>query len=365
MSTRVPLAGEPDERPLAPREELERVAFLLERAQSATPRVKAFRTAAAVVGGLADDEVRRLADEGGLTGLAGIGPRTAEVVTESVRGEVSGYRAALEAQVGPLVADGHALRAALRGDLHSHTLASDGGSSIETMARTAAALGHDYLVVTDHSPRLTVANGLSPERLLAQLDEIEQVQERLDADGVPLRVLSGIEVDILDDGSLDQTDELLARLDVVVASVHSKLRMDADAMTRRMLRAVQDPHVDVLGHCTGRLLGGRAGDSPGASRGRGGRPQSEFDAERVFAACAAAGTAVEVNARPERLDPPTDLLALAADAGCLFAVDSDAHAPGQLDWQQLGCARVEHAGIDADRVVDTWDLDRLLAWTRG
>jgi putative hydrolase len=282
-----------------------------------------------------------------------------------VAGGVSGYRAALEAQVGPLVTQGLDLRAALRGDLHSHTLASDGGSSIETMARTAAALGHDYLVITDHSPRLTVANGLSPERLRAQLDEIAEVQQRLDGDGLTLRVLSGIEVDILDDGRLDQTDELLDRLDVVVASVHSRLRMDADAMTRRMLRAVQDPRVDVLGHCTGRLLGGRAADSPGASRGRGGRPESQFDAERVFAACAEHGTAVEVNARPERLDPPTDLLALAAEAGCVFSIDSDAHAPGQLDWQQLGCARVERAGIAAERVVNTWDVDRLLAWAAG
>ncbi|MFC5381045.1 PHP domain-containing protein [Aquipuribacter nitratireducens] len=356
-------AGEPDDRPLPPTAELERVAFLLERAQAATPRVKAFRGAAARLDALGEAEVRARVADGTLTELPGIGASTAGVVADAAAGRVSEYRARLEAQVAPLVRDGHALRAALQGDLHSHTLASDGGSSIETMARTAAALGHRYLAVTDHSPRLTVANGLSAERLLAQLDEITEVQERLDADGVDLRVLSGIEVDVLDDGALDQDDDLLDRLDVVVASVHSKLRMPRDAMTRRMLRAVADPRVDVLGHCTGRLLAGRAADSPGAGRGRGGRPQSEFDAEAVFAACADHGTAVEVNARPERLDPPTDLLALARDAGCLFSIDSDAHAPGQLDWQQLGCARVEHAGIDADRVLTTWDVDRLLAWT--
>jgi putative hydrolase len=362
---RAPSAGEPDDRPLPPVAELERVAFLLERAQAATPRVKAFRNAAAVLVDLGEAEVRARAADGSLTELPGIGASTAGVVADACEGRVSDYRARLEAQVGPLVAGGGALRAALRGDLHSHTLASDGGSSVETMARTAAALGHRYLAVTDHSPRLTVANGLSPARLRAQLEELAEVQERLDADGVGLRLLSGIEVDVLDDGSLDQTEELLGELDVVVASVHSKLRMSRDAMTRRMLRAVADPHVDVLGHCTGRLLGGRAADSPGAGRGRGGRPESEFDAEAVFAACAEHGTAVEVNARPERLDPPTDLLALAADAGCVFSIDSDAHAPGQLDWQQLGCARVEHAGIDADRVVNTWDVDRLLAWTRA
>ena len=233
------------------------------------------------------------------------------------------------------------------------------------MARTAAALGHRYLAVTDHSPRLKVANGLSVERLLAQLELVEQVQADLDADGLDLRVLTGIEVDVLDDGSLDQDRDLLARLDVVVASVHSKLRMDAAAMTRRMVTAASDPLVDVLGHCTGRLLGGRSPDSPGASRGSKERPPSEFDAGAVFAACAEHGTAVEVNARPERLDPPMDLLALADAAGCVFSVDSDAHAPGQLDWQVLGCERVERAGIAAERVIDTWDVDRLLERTHA
>ncbi|MFC3687147.1 PHP domain-containing protein [Aquipuribacter hungaricus] len=346
--------------------ELDRIAFLLERAAAATPRVAAFRKAAAVVVRTGPDEVAARTGEGTLKELPGIGDRTAGVITEVVEGGgPSGYRADLEALVAPLVAGGADLRALLQGDLHSHTDASDGGSDLATMARTAASLGHRYLAVTDHSPRLTVANGLSPARLRAQLDLVAQVQAELDADGVDLRVLTGIEVDILDDGSLDQEPELLDRLDVVVASAHSKLRMEPAAMTRRLVAAVQDPRTDILGHCTGRLLGGRNPDSPGASRGSKERPQSTFDAAAVFAAAAEAGTAVEVNARPERLDPPMDLLAVVDEAGCVVSIDSDAHAPGQLDWLELGCARVEKAGIDADRVVTTWDVERLLAWTRA
>jgi putative hydrolase len=245
------------------------------------------------------------------------------------------------------VAEGAAaLRAALRGDCHAHSTWSDGGSPIGEMAEAARDLGHDYLALTDHSPRLTVANGLSPERLLAQLDEIAELNEQM----APFRILTGIEVDILEDGSLDQTGELLGRLDVVVASVHSKLRMPAREMTRRILAAVANPHTDILGHCTGRMVAGR------------GRPESEFDPVAVFAACAANGVAVEVNSRPERQDPPKRLLRLAVEAECVFAIDTDAHAPGQLDWLLDGCERAFACGVTPDRVVNTGDADSLLAW---
>src|SRR5262249_25441604 len=156
----------------------------------------------------------------------------------------------------------------------------------------------------------------------------------------PFRILTGLEVDILDDGSLDMEDEVLGRLDLVVASVHSKLRMPKPAMTDRMVAALANPHSDVLGHCTGRLIVGR------------GRPESTFDHEVVLAACARFDKAIEVNCRPERLDPPRRLLALIADVGCKIAVDSDAHAVGQLEWQPYGCARVAEAGIDVDRIVN-------------
>jgi putative hydrolase len=282
------------------------------------------------------------------------------VIVAAVEGRTPDRLAKLEKEVGgPLVDGGDDLRAALRGDLHSHSDWSDGGSPIEEMAFTAIELGHEYLVLTDHSPRLTVANGLSVSRLKRQLEVVDAVNEHLDGLGdraqPRFRLLKGIEVDILDDGSLDQTEEMLGQLDLRVASVHSKLRMDKDAMTRRMTAAVANPFTNVLGHCTGRLVTGN----------RGLRPSSEFDARKVFEACAEHDVAVEINSRPERRDPPTKLLQLAIDIGCLFSIDSDAHAPGQLDFQVYGCARAEELGLDADRIVNTWPTDRLLTWASG
>jgi putative hydrolase len=214
--------------------------------------------------------------------------------------------------------------------------------------QAARDLGHEYVALTDHSPRLKVASGLSPERLRSQLEIVRGLNEEM----APFRILTGIEVDINEDGSLDQEPELLAELDVVVASVHSKLRMPRREMTRRMLAAIANPHTDVLGHCTGRLLTGR------------GRPESEFDAEAVFEACREHGVAVEINSRPERLDPPKRLLAQALEAGCLFSIDTDAHAPGQLEWQSNGCARAEECGLDASCVINTWPAADLLARPR-
>jgi putative hydrolase len=330
---------------------LRRVAFLMERGREETRRVRAFRNAAATILPLPEAEVAERVEAGTLTELPGIGPSTASVIVAAVRGTTPERLASLEAAyAGPLTQGGRALRAALRGDLHSHSDWSDGGSPIEEMAFTAIELGHEYLVLTDHSPRLTVANGLSVARLTRQLGVVDAVNEHLSGSGFTL--LKGIEVDILDDGELDQTDEMLARLDVRVASVHSKLKMEPAQMTRRMIGAIRNPRMNVLGHCTGRLVTGN----------RGVRPGSTFDANAVFEACVEHDVAVEINSRPERRDPPTRLLELARDLECLFSIDSDSHAPGQLDFLDYGCERAEAAGIDPDRIVNTWPRDRLLAW---
>jgi putative hydrolase len=318
-----------------PGQALRQIAFELERGGEPTYRVRAFRRAAAVVDGLAPGELDRRIRTGTLAALPGIGATTAQVIAEAAAGQQPAYLAQLLAGRPPATRDG--VRAALRGDCHTHSDWSDGGSPPREMAEAAQALGHEWIALTDHSPRLTVANGLSAERLEAQLELVAALNEEL----APFRILTGIEVDILADGSLDQRDDLLARLDVVVASVHSQLRMPAGPMTARMVAAVRNPHTDVLGHCTGRMLGGRAR-----------RPESAFDPAAVFGACREHGVAVEINCRPERMDPPDRLLQLAAEAGCLFAIDTDAHAPGQLDWLGNGTARAEKAGLGPDRVIN-------------
>lgn len=347
-----------------PLADLRRIAFLLERANEATYRVRAFRSAAATLAGLPAGELAARAEAGTLTELAGVGDVTARTVAESLRGEEPVYLRRLLATEGlDLDETATALRAALRGDCHTHSDWSDGGSPIEEMALAAVELGHEYLALTDHSPRLTVARGLTAARLRKQLDRVAAVNDAL-PEG--FRILTGIEVDILEDGSLDQDEELLARLDVVVGSVHSNLRDERRRMTRRMVTAVGNPHLDILGHCTGRMVAARppgvTGPGDRGHRART-RPESDFDADAVFAACAEHGKAVEINSRPERQDPPKRLIRLAVEAGCLFAINTDAHAPGQLDWQRFGCDRAARCGVPADRVVNTWSAEGLLDWT--
>ena len=331
---------------MTPEAALDRVVHCLDRAHDTSFKAKAFQRARNVVretdpAELAERAGRRHADQarrhrrlqrqGDHRGAGGGGAE----LPRPPRGD----------DAGADHADGQRYRDALRGDCHLHSTWSDGGAEIEEMAATAQALGHEYMVLTDHSARLTIAHGLDRERLERQLDDIAALNAGFD----DFRILTGMEVDIFEDGALDLDDDLLERLDVVVASVHSKLRMDRQQMTERMVIAVANPNVDILGHCTGRMIGRR--------------PPSTFDADYVFAACKQFGTAVEINCRPERLDPPRELLDLAIAYDCWFSIDTDAHATGQLEWQPKGCDRAAERDVPIDKVINTMSADDLLAWT--
>ena len=334
---------------MSPHDVLAEIAFRLERQRAEPFRIQAFRRASAAIAGTTEEELRARAADGRLARVKGIGGRSLEVIREALGGGVPAYLQDLRDRAdAPPSPAGALLLAQLRGDLHVHSEWSDGTTPIETMVEAARLLGREYIALTDHSPNLKVANGLSPERLGEQLE----VLGALDA---PLRVLPGIEVDILEDGALDQEPALLDRLDVVVASLHGQLRADSAAITGRLLGAIADPHTTAIGHITGRLVEGR----------RGTRPQSVFDADRVFAAAAEAGVAIEINCRPERQDPPEDLIAKALDAGCLFSIDTDAHAPGHLDFLGLGAERAAAAGIQVERIVTSWPVEHLLDWSHA
>ena len=335
---------------MTPEVALLRVIHCLDRARESGFKTKAFVRALDVVREMDPDELERRISNDTLTDLDGIGATTAQVISDALAGRIPPYLVELEERSQVEVSErARPYRDALRGDCHLHSTWSDGGAPIERMATTAMALGHEYMVQTDHSARLTIAHGLNEERLGDQLDQIESVNRAIADAGHDFRILSGMEVDILEDGMLDLSDDMLARLDVVVASVHSKLRMEKQQMTERMLQAIASPHVDILGHCTGRMIGKR--------------PPSDFDADYVFAACKQFGTAVEINCRPERLDPPRELLRLAVDYGCWFTIDTDAHATGQLEWQSLGCDRAAECDVPIERILNTKPVDELLAWT--
>ncbi|MGQ0434712.1 MAG: PHP domain-containing protein [Microthrixaceae bacterium] len=330
-----------------PAEVLDQIATLLERGLAPTYKVQAFRRAADTIRDRPVEQLEKLTKAGRLQSLSGVGTSTSRVIAEVLEGKTPKYLSNLEAEAAPDAGAGGEIRTALKGDLHSHSDWSDGGATIEQMATAARDLGHDYLALTDHSPSLKVARGLTAERLRKQLGVVAQLNKEL----APFRILTGAEIDLLEDGSLDQEDELLAELDVVVASVHSKLRMPEQPMTDRMVAAMANPHADILGHCTGRMVRGR------------GRPESTFDADLVFGACAHFDKAVEINCRPERLDPPMRLLEQVVAWKCKLSIDSDAHAMGQLEWQPYGCARAAEADVPVERIVNSWKADDLLAWT--
>jgi len=332
---------------MEPTDALDRAIYLLDRELAPSSKIRAFQNAREIVLEMDRAEIIERAENGTITELDGIGKSTGAVISEAIAGVQGGYLDALDERSQVPLGAGAELRGEIRGDCHMHSTWSDGGAPLETMAATAKALGHDYVVATDHSARLTIAHGLSEERLVQQLEEVETLNRAM----APFRILSGMEVDIFEDGTLDLVSDMLARLDVVVASVHSKLRMPAPDMTRRLVTAVANPHVDILGHMTNRKVSGT------------GRPPSEFDAEIVFAACAKFDTAVEINCRPERQDPPEELLELAVEWDCYIAIDTDAHAPGHLEWQAFGCDKAVRCGVDPNKIINTWAADQLLEWT--
>ena len=327
---------------------LAEIAYLLRHDAEQSFRSRAFGKAATTLHQLQPD-LEALRAEGHLESIDGVGSGIAKVLVELVDTGRRTYLDKLRSeapqetpQEAAPIAVGGVEVSFLRGDLHSHTNWSDGGSTVYEMARAAQSRGYSYLAITDHSPRIRVVNGLGPERLHAQAEEIRRAMERLPG----MTILRGIEVDILEDGSLDLADETLAELDVVVASPHVKLKMEREAMTERMLRAVESPHVDIVGHPTGRRLGSR--------------PGADYDFEAVFRHAARHGTALEMDCDPARMDLSPDLARLAAACGCRLSLDSDAHAPDQFAYVDSGAWMARQAGIGPELLLNCLELPDLL-----
>ncbi len=334
---------------------LAEIAYLL-RHKGDGHRARAFTRVAATL--LRDrPDLDALQAGGRLETLEGVGAGIARTLAELVETGASTYLERLRAEQAPstqvprgpgdvalpssTLEHSPLVEMGYRGDLHSHTDWSDGGASVVEMALAARARGYEYLAITDHSPRITVVNGLGPERLAAQRRQIDAANREVEG----ITILQGVEVDILEDGSLDLPDETLAALDVVIASPHMKLRMERTAMTERMLRAVQHPHVDIVGHPTGRRPGSRAG--------------AEYDFEAVFRQAASSGVVLEMDCDPARMDLSPELAALALACGCRLSLDSDAHAPDQFAYVDLGVWMARRAGAGTERIINWLGLEEL------
>jgi putative hydrolase len=321
---------------------LSEIGYLLRQDPKEVFRAKAFSMAAWSLA-LERPDLAALHKGGDLTTIEGVGAGIAKVLAELVESGQSRYLERLREEMKqPARPDESVIDFNhYQGDVHSHTNWSDGRATMLEMAEGARALGYRYLGVTDHSPRIKVVNGLGAERLVAQSHEMAGVQSQVPE----VTLLQGIEVDILEDGSLDLPDAVLEILDVVVASPHVKLRQEPAAMTERMLRAVSHPHVDVIGHPTGRRPGSREGAS--------------YDFEAVFKQAAKHGVALELDCDPARMDLSPEMARLALELGCNFALDADAHAPAEFAYVPMGLWMARRAGIPEDRILNFRPLDQL------
>jgi putative hydrolase len=321
---------------------LSEIGYLLRQDPAEKFRAKAFSAAAWSLA-VERPDLAALHSRNELTSLEGVGAGIAKVLAEIIETGGSRYLDRLRGQMNQPARDDESVLdlGRYQGDVHSHSNWSDGRATMLEMARGAEAMGYHYLGVTDHSPRIKVVNGLDADRLLAQSREMAEVQAEVP--GVAL--LQGIEVDILEDGTLDLPDMVLELLDVVIASPHVKLRQEPAAMTERMLHAVSHPHVDVIGHPTGRRPGAREG--------------ANYDFEAVFKEAARHHVALEIDCDPARMDLSPEMARLALECGCNFTLDADAHAPAEFAYVPMGIWLARRAGIPMERILNFLSLDEL------
>ena len=322
---------------------LSEIGYLLRQDEKEIFRAKAFSQAAWSLA-LERPDLEKLHRDGKLTSIEGVGAGIAKVLAELVETGQSRYLARLREEMKQPARDDETQLdfSSYQGDVHSHTNWSDGRATMLEMAEGARAVGYRYLGVTDHSPRIKVVHGLDAERLVAQSREMAQVQSQVEG----ITLLQGIEVDILEDGALDLPDAVLEILDLVIASPHVKLRQEPAAMTERMLRAASHPHVDVIGHPTGRRPGSREG--------------ATYDFEAVFKEAARHRIALEIDCDPARLDLSPEMARLAYECGCDFVVDADAHAPAEFAYVPMALWMARRAGIPQERILNFRPLDELI-----
>jgi DNA polymerase (family 10) len=238
----------------------------------------------------------------------------------------------------------------IRGDLHTHTNLTDGVGTLDEMVTAARARGYEYFAVTDHAPNLFMQR-MTIEKMLEQRDQLRELQSRMAGDGDrEMSLLHGTELNIAADGSVDWPEDVLADFDVCVASVHSHFDQPRAEMTRRFLRACENHRVNIIGHPSARKIGKR--------------PPVDVDWPELFRACAATGTALEINSHPDRLDLPSDHIRAARDAGVKFSIDTDSHAAGHLEFLRFGVGTAQRGWLASDDVINTWPLDRLREFLR-